>query len=300
MDRNLLKEKTPHGDNLFPLKVHEFETDIHLKERLDCHWHEELEFLVVTEGGADFHIDTTSYRVFAGELLFVNSNRLHSATSIENLSCNFFAIVFSPALLIGFANDSIQQKYFDPVLNSEIFFPEHIKPCTEWEKSVICILSEIKNSYLKKDATYELYIKTKLYEIWYLLYSNSNFEDRSFQNNDYRVTRIKSILEYIRKNYNREILLSELASSFGMSKGHFCRFFKSMVKMSVVDYVNYYRVNVSAALLKSTDKEISEIACMAGFNNVSYFNKIFRKYMHCTPTEFRHVHVMSYSYPEIG
>lgn len=287
MDRNLLKEKVPHGDNLFPLEVHEFETDIRLSERLDCHWHEEFEFLAVTEGGADFHIDATSYRVFAGEVLFVNSNRLHSATSIENMPCSFFATVFSPSLLVGFANDSVQQKYFDPVLNSEISFPEHIKPCAQWEKSIICMLSEIKRVYLKKDAAYELYIKAKLYEIWYQLCANLNCENRGFTNNDYRVSRIKSILEYIHKNYSREIVLSELAGNFCMSKGYFCRFFKSMVKMSVVDYVNSYRINVSAALLKKTDKEIGEIACMSGFNNISYFNKIFRKYMHRTPTQFR-------------
>lgn len=287
MDRNLLKEKIPHGDNLFPLKVHEFETDIQLNQRINCHWHNELEFLVVTEGGADFHIDATSYRVVAGDLLFINSNRLHSATSIENMPCSFFAIVFNPALLIGFANDSIQQKYFDPILNSDIFFPEHIKPCAEWEKSVILILFEIRSSYLKKDTAYELYIKTKLYEIWYLFYTNSNCKDGSFKNNDYRVTRIKSILEYIHKNYNKEITLSELAGKFGMSKGYFCRFFKSMVKMSVVDYVNVYRINASAALLQKTDKGISEVACLTGFNNISYFNKTFRKHMHCTPTAFR-------------
>ncbi len=287
MDRNLLKEKIPHGDNLFPLEVHEFETDIRVNERLDCHWHEEFEFLAVTEGGADFHIDAASYRVFAGEVLFVNSNRLHSATSIENMPCSFFATVFSPSLLVGFANDSIQQKYFNPVLNSEISFPEHIKPCTDWEKAIIFILSEIKNAYLKKDAAYELCIKAKLYEIWYLLCANSNCKDRGLKNNDYRVSRIKSILEYINGNYNREIVLSDLADTFHMSEGYFCKFFKLMVKMSVVDYINSYRINVSVALLKNTDKEIGEIASMAGFNNISYFNKIFRKYMHCTPTEFR-------------
>ncbi|NLL77186.1 MAG: helix-turn-helix transcriptional regulator [Clostridiales bacterium] len=119
------------------------------------------------------------------------------------------------------------------------------------------------------------------------MYSYSIGKDKSFKNNDYRVTRIKSILEYIHINYSREIVLSVLANTFSMGKGHFCRFFKSMVKMFVVDYVNSYRINVSTSLLTKTDKEVGEIACMVGFNNISYFNKIFRKHMHCTPTEFR-------------
>jgi AraC-like DNA-binding protein/quercetin dioxygenase-like cupin family protein len=286
MDRALLKEKIPHGNNLFPLEVHEIETDIRLRERIGCHWHEELEFLVVTEGGADFHIDAGSCRVSAGELLFVNSNRLHSATSIGNMPCRFFAVVFSPALLSGYASDSIQQKYIDPVLNAQVLFPEHIKPGAGWEMSVLSILSEIKNAYQEKGAAYELYIKTKLYELWYLLYSNSDCKDPAKSSDD-RVTRIKSILEYIDGNSHREIRLAELAGIFHMSEGYFCRFFKSMVKMSVIDYVNSHRINASVALLKKTDREIGEIAGMAGFNNISYFNRVFRRHMHCSPTELR-------------
>ena len=289
MNRDLLKEKVPHGNNLFPLNVYQIETDIQFREMISCHWHEELEFLVVTKGEADFHIGTRNHHASAGELLFVNSNCLHSATSTENMPCSLFAIVFSPALLSGYTGDSIQQKYIDPVLNAEVLFPEHIKPCAEWEMSVFSILFEIKNAYQEKRNAYELYIKTKLYELWYLLYANSDCKDKTAKTNDGRVTRIKSILEYIDKNYNREIRLAELAGAFSLSEGYFCRFFKSMVKMSVVDYVNLHRITVSVALLKKTDKEIGEIACIAGFNNISYFNKVFRKHMHCSPTALRNI-----------
>ncbi len=294
MKHELLKENVPHGDIMFPLEVHMFHTDIRLKERINCHWHDELELLVVTEGGADFHIDARSYRVYAGEVLFVNSNYLHSAAAVENMPCSFFAVVFSPDLLISHMNDSIQQKYLDPVLKGEISFSEHIKPRAEWEKRILVILSEIKDAYLGKDNVYELYIKFKLYEIWYLLYSNSNSGNKNISNNDYRITRIKSILEYINESYNREIKLSELSGTFHMSQAYFCRFFKSMVKMSVVNYINSYRINEGVTLLKNTDKEIGEIACMVGFNNISYFNKIFRKYMHCSPGEWRHRNMQSF------
>lgn len=288
MNHDLLKEKIPHGDAMFPLEVHIFNTDVRLNERINCHWHDELEFLVITEGGADFHINERTYRIFEGDMLFVNSNLLHSATSIENMPCSFFAVVFSPALLGGYSNDIIQQKYIAPILKADISFPECIKPTKEHGEQIISLLSEIKNLYFEKGNACELRIKTKLYEIWYLLLSVSECTDKiEVKNNSYRISRIKSILEYISERYSQKITLSELSSAFSMSEGQFCRFFKSMVKLSVVNYINSYRINESAVLLQKTDKEIGEIACLVGFNNISYFNKIFRAYMHCSPTEFR-------------
>lgn len=288
MNNELLKEKNPHGNAMFPLEVHEYETDVHLQQKLSCHWHEELEFLIVTKGSANFSIDSQTFRVTAGEAVFVNSNRLHSAVSDGGAPFAFFAIVFSPALLGSYGNDAIQQKYIDPVLNSLIRFPEHIRPCEEWEKRTYSLLTEIRELFSNKGTAYELQIKVRLYEIWYVLYSHSAFDEKpSDRNSDYRVTRIKAILEYIQLQYTRQITLTELAETFSMSEGQFCRFFKSMVKMSAVSYLNYYRINASAALLRNSDWEIGEIACSVGFNSISYFNKIFRRLMHLSPSEFR-------------
>lgn len=288
MKNELLKEKIPHGDAMFPLEVHVFDTDVRLNERINCHWHDELELLVVTDGGANFHINERSYRILEGEILFVNSNLLHSATSIHNTPCSFFAVVFSPALLGGYSNDMIWQKYITPVLKAEISFPECIKPTEKYGQQILTLLYEIKNLYFEKRNAYELLIKTKLYEIWHILLSNSEYTNRvKIEDNNCRIIRIKSILEYICTRYNQKITLSELSSTFNMSEGQFCRFFKSMVKHSVVDFINAYRINESVVLLQNTNKDIGEIACTVGFNNISYFNKIFRRYMHCSPSELR-------------
>lgn len=288
MDYELLKERVPHGNAMFPLKVHLFDTDVRLNERVNCHWHNELEFLVITEGGIEFHINERSYRIFEGDMLFINSNLLHSATSFKNMPCSFFAIVFSPSLLGGYSNDIIQQKYIAPVLKGEISFPECIIPAQEHREQIISLLYDIKNLYFEKGYTYELMIKTRLYEIWKLLLSVSERRDKiEAKSNSYRISRIKSILEYISINYNRKITLPELSSAFSMSEGQFCRFFKSMVRLSAINYINSYRINESVALLQNTDKEISEIAGITGFNNISYFNKIFRRSMHCSPSEYR-------------
>lgn len=285
-NRASLKETIPHGDYLFPLEVHEIETDIQLIDKLNCHWHDDFEFFVVTNGNAMFHIDTDTYPIHAGDVIFINSNHLHSATSVDSLPFSFFAVVFHPSLLTGLSKDAVQQKFFDSIMENKVSFSPLLKNTIPENKKILDFLYEIKDSYEKKNDFYELFIKMKLFEIWYLLFQNVTYHP-TVASGDYRIGRMKSILEYIHLHYALDLTLDELSSNFHMSKGYFCKFFKNMAKMSVVDYINSYRINISISLLEKTEQEISDIALSCGFNNISYFNKIFKKFMHCTPREYR-------------
>jgi quercetin dioxygenase-like cupin family protein len=158
LERESLQEPIPHGNALLPLMVHVFETGMRLRKRVVCHWHEELEFLVVTDGEADFHIDAQHYRVTTGDVLFVNSNRLHSALAVENTPFRFFAVVFHSSLLDNSVNDSVQQKYITPVLNGQVHFPAHLHPQAKWEQTVLACLRQIKEVYEEHQPAYELTI----------------------------------------------------------------------------------------------------------------------------------------------
>lgn len=74
---------------------------------------------------------------------------------------------------------------------------------------------------------------------------------------------IKQILQYIQENYEKNVTLGELAEVFHMSEGQFCRFFKSQVGMTAIEYLNYYRIGVSCDRLRESDTPISEIAMAA-------------------------------------
>lgn len=288
-NNDMLKEQIPHGDVLFPLMVHEVTTNLEFEERVNCHWHREMEFLVVTEGQAQVHIDDKSCLMKQNGIIVIPSNHLHSITSIKGVSFSFFAVVFDPSLLSSFINDGIQQKYMDCVLQEKISFTEFIVPTEKWAKNLLCMLLDIRSVFEKKDLAYELIIKSKLYTIWYLLYTNAVAKEQTVSKNaDYKINLIKSMIFYIKEHFDSHISLTEMAENFHLSEGHLCRFFKSMTKMTVMEYCNYYRISVGAAMLSNTDKSIGEIAGMTGFNNISYFNKVFLEYMHMTPSAFRH------------
>ncbi len=287
---NLLREQLPHGDVMFPLMVHNFETDCSFRERVSCHWHNEIEILVVTEGKAQVYINDRSYDVEKGSIVFIASNHLHSINGFEGVPFNFFAVVFHENFLNSSVNDVIQQQFIDRVKHSEAFFPEIISPTHEWEKEVYDSLLRIREAFEKKQSAFQLLIKAELYKIWYLLYTNSDLHKLSSPKyEDYRITLAKSIIEYIEDNYMNHISVPELSHKFNLSEGHMCRFFKTVTQMSIVEYINRYRIRTSASLLKETTMDIGEIAGATGFNNISYYNKVFKKYMHMTPSQYRNV-----------
>ena len=99
--------------------------------------------------------------------------------------------------------------------------------------------------------------------------------------------RILKVKDYICKHYTEEIRLADLADLVGMSTTSFSRFFKLRSGKTLSDYVVEMRLGVAARQLVDTTNSVSEICYGCGFNTLSNFNRLFRKYKGCSPTEFR-------------
>ncbi|NDV67319.1 AraC family transcriptional regulator [Dysgonomonas sp. 25] len=99
--------------------------------------------------------------------------------------------------------------------------------------------------------------------------------------------RIRKVQEYINENYKENIKLGQLAEIIGLTPVSFSRFFKLHTGKSPVDYIIETRLGHAARLLVDSSKSVAEICFECGFNNISNFNRIFRKSKSCTPKEFR-------------
>lgn len=98
---------------------------------------------------------------------------------------------------------------------------------------------------------------------------------------------ILKVKNYIADNYMYDIKLEDIASVASMSKSAFSRFFKLHAGRCLSDYITEVRMGNAARLLVDTDDTISNISFNVGFNNLSNFNRTFRRLKGCTPTEFR-------------
>lgn len=144
-------------------------------------------------------------------------------------------------------------------------------------------LSETKGFYaVSKFMTilYELSMFTK--EARTL--SSSSFARIEVQSDSRRVQKVQ---DYINRNYQEEIRLGTLANMVGMTDVSFSRFFKLRTGKSLSDYIIDIRLGHATRLLVDSTMAIAEICYECGFNNLSNFNRIFKKKKGCSPKEFR-------------
>lgn len=291
MNNNLLKENKIHGDTIFPLATYSINSSNNVL--IDCHWHTEFELLIVKNGSIEFTIGTEIVTVKENEVIFMNSGELHTGYLKEAPSCDFEAVVFDPDLLCsGNIYDSIKEKYIEPIIKGEYVLPRVYKSAGEaWEKTILEHLEKILKASNEKIFGYEMDIKSRLLNIFTIIFSNLNLGDikKMPHRNDVSSERLKKVMNFIYDNYSSRITIKELAHLLNMSEGHFIRFFKTMVRKTPIEYINYYRVNKAVEILENNDKKIIEISGDVGFENVSYFTTIFKHYMKCTPGRYRKI-----------
>ncbi|WP_274366002.1 AraC family transcriptional regulator [Paenibacillus thermotolerans] len=289
MNIDKLKEKRLHGDPIYPVSIYQI-TCPPEQPLLDLHWHDELEFLMVTEGRAVFRVDVNDFEVREGEAIFVNGGELHSGYVAGGQPCSFLAVVFHPDLLGGGSFDVVRDRYIHPLVQKKYSVPAHITKATEPEKQLLSMLSELFQTNRANKPMYELTTKGLLYLCLAKLLqlgSPISRDLRKPENGSYKIERLKTVVEYIESRYHEPIALKQLAGLVSMSESSFCRFFKKITAKSPIDFINLYRVQQAAALLKQTDKKIMEISLDVGFNNVSYFNTLFKQRFGCTPATYR-------------
>ena len=285
------EEKEKHGTAQFPVGLHKLEYPADTDVMFYVHWHQEFEFLVLTEGKVLFTIEDRKYVMNPGDIVFINSNYLHMAKNICGGVCSFYAIDFSYHVLNEDIHSIFSKKFIRPILNDKYLFPEFM-PVSEdedkcWQKDIRNYLHEIGECPEHELEPFELMIRSRILAIWDILDKNCV---RAQKDNDIESRyseRLEPVISYIKENYAYEITLGELAAILPMSEGQFSRVFKQTMKLSPIQYLMRYRILQSCKLLQDTEKKIGEIANLSGFNNISYFNRVFLNTIGCTPKEYR-------------
>ncbi len=159
--------------------------------------------------------------------------------------------------------------------------------------SIIKIFHHIEALLNAQSSFYQM---MKLIEILHLLAIDpagrllSSSKEAGVGNQSAGSHRLKKAQEYIAANYKGEVRLNDLAKLVGMSPSSFRRFFKLRTGRSISDYIIGIRLDVASRELVTTHTPIAEICYSSGFNNVSNFNRIFKKNKGYTPKEFREIY----------
>ena len=122
------------------------------------------------------------------------------------------------------------------------------------------------------------------------IYSGGLFPDvRTNKQKEY-IEKFNKIFEFIDNNYTEDISLETVADIAGFSKFHFSRLFKQFTDTSFYDYLNLRRIKAAENLLLDPSLPITEIALQSGFSSISTFNRVFKAFKKCTPSEFKELY----------
>lgn len=235
----------------------------------------ETEFIYIAGGKGTFSINTNFYHVSKGDILIVEKGAIHSLISdkdapLDCWTCAAYDYKLCDRIYVGFmlpANVCPHMKagIHEPLIQS-IFheldllrtFPSNTR---------------ISTSDLLGTALVNIY-----YEIFRENPTMERRKDSSFAQN---------ILIYINENYDKKITLKLLSEHFHISADYISHEFRKIYGISPINYVIDRRLNDAKWLLINTDKSLVSISEKVGYENTSYFSKLFEKRIHYSPLEFR-------------
>ena len=283
MDRKNGQPEVLHYDNPdFPVFIRRnyIEQPDELEDAF-IHWHDELEFIYVLSGDIKYLINGERIALQAGEGVFVNSRQLHRILGGTN-KCELLCLIFSPMLLC--AAKYVTGKFVQSILSAEDLPYIFLKSDMDWQKNILQKVAAIYESTNYGEE--ELEIMAHLYHMWHLIVNNvKGQKQKSNANND--LMYMKTMIEFIQGAYEERVTLYDICKSGNMGKNKCISLFWKYTNMSPVDYVRHYRVEKGIELLKYSHLTITEIAYATGFSGASYFAETFRKFMGCSPVQFR-------------
>lgn len=278
------KEKISHGTKFFPFAYYSV-THIHPRYNMIVHWHEECELIRIIKGSFELKINTEIYSLKEGDIIFINSGAIHSGIP---QNCIYECLVFDISFL------KRERSFTNSFLNSLINFEKEIKILYNHEnKEIVEIISRIFRVIKEKKTGYDMKIFGLFYYFLGIIEENDMFTNKINveHSNKKKILHLKKVLSIIQKKYMYNLTLEDLSSCVNMNTNYFCKFFKELTNKTPMDYLNYYRVECAKEKLKESDLSVTEIAYDCGFNDISYFTKVFKKYNNnLTPREFLKLH----------
>lgn len=254
---------------------------------IDDKWnvHSEVVIAYVRVGSMTLETTTSAHNLNQGDIYFVAPNQKY------RISNNHNAVV--DVVMLNLSNPaSVTQEYIAQGIIRRLTTGNctHFAKVTPEDSFYSEMLNDFKmvtNAENEKFDYFQLLVHGKLYELFFLLFSNGLVEilDVEIQGKKYRA--LRRITEYINENFCDNISLDTIAQNIGLSRYYVSHLFKELMNTTFVNYVNELRLTRAAMLLTTTDTPIIEIAGMSGFNNISNFNRAFKMYYDTTPSKYR-------------
>lgn len=246
----------------------------------EYHYHPEIELVCVISGSGTRHVGYHKSNYTNGDLILIGSNIPHSGFGLNSVDPHEEIVLQFREEILHFPQQEVETRAVKDLLERSKY---GILYSTATKKALLPKLKKLLESegYKRYLLLLEIIFELSLCEEYELL----NKEIMPYTIISKNKTRLENIFTYVEHHYDKEINIEDVAKLANLTLPAFCNFFKKATQITFTEFVNRYRIS-KACLLMTQDKTISECSYSCGFNNVTYFNRMFKKYTNKTPSEF--------------
>ena len=257
-----------------PVQIHHIRGDTGKPYR-GMHSHPAIEIVAVRSGLLNCQICGEELCVKAGETVLINSNTGHRLLP-ENVEITYIQVDLRDYQEhIGDGEFSVLYDFMSRT---------RAKPylVLSGDGEMDSLFQRICQKYNENSRWY---LKAYIYELAAFLYARNFIAPPAIAPG--KLEKIAPIVRYVDANYKLPITLEDICTASGYSKFSVCHTFKGVTGATVFDYINYLRIWQAVEELKQRNHAISQIATACGFSSVTYFNRVFKNVMGCSPSVYR-------------
>ena len=251
------------------------------------HIHDEIEIIYIKKGSAYAEIDTESIYLAEGNILFINRLLAHN---YSNISKDFECIIMQFRPQTVFDNKMVEIKHLIPFYHTSTFH-YYINTYNDTIAHEIhtCLSDILEVCNEKFDLAQDLILNSLLIKLLYIThkYDIYNLGERNLTEREKSIKRIINLQKYINAHYAEALTVSFACEYVKLDYHYFSRLFKQETGKNFIDYLNSVRIINAQQLLTSTNQSIAFISQNVGFQNPSYFNRVFKSLCGITPKEYR-------------
>jgi len=233
------------------------------------HKHREIEILIPREGKGLAISDLTCHKMTVGDILVINSNRVHYTVSDSSVSYDCIIV----------DNEFLSSNGVDI---SSVIFDERF--CDD---DVMLLVDRMNQEWSRYDPYRNPSLRAILLEIMVILCRRHTVTVDAARKEQRSLQKIKQSIGYIRNNFRRELTLEDISEQAGLSKYYFCREFKKATDLTPIEYINRTRCEFAKTLLESRRYSVAEVGEMCGYTTTAHFSRTFSNFFGMNPSDYQ-------------
>ena len=250
------------------------------------HWHTFGEIILAQKDGVHVQVQGKEYSLQKNDILFIWPGELHATLHAEPQAQ--LIIQYFGSLLTTFPEMTL--------LQNQILSIHHISAAKAGSPAaeIAGHMADIRDTFHTDRRLNDMRMQLSLYHLLLALYdyTTNTFQSDSEDGQQLCLHTIQAITKaccYITENCEKDLSLDDVASHTGISKFHFSRCFKEYTQTSFSDYLATQRIQKAILLFENPEISIAEAAFQSGFGSIASFNRSFKKYKNCTPSDYRNL-----------